>query len=205
MVKTAKPSVEVITPIDSDFVYKLIERVGRICYKSEHKITPDSATKFLKMILKNGHESVIEHFNITVLIKCNRGVTHELVRHRLASYSQESTRYCLYSSDRFGNQITVIKPCYFEEFSELYLEWEEAMADAEKHYNNLVKLGATAQEARGVLPIALKTEIAITANLREWRHIFKLRRSEKAHPEIKHVMDMIYNEFSKTLKEVFNE
>src|SRR5574344_1322593 len=113
--KIIKPSIEIMTPINGDEIFKHIEQVGRVCYKSEDLIIEDSAKKFIQNIIKRGHEAVIEHFNITIKFICDRGVTHEIVRHRIASYAQESTRYCNYSNDKFGNEVTVIKPCFWNE------------------------------------------------------------------------------------------
>jgi thymidylate synthase (FAD) len=144
-------------------------------------------SNYLKSIIKRGHESVIEHEKITVLFIIDRGVSHEIVRHRIASYSQESTRYCNYSKDRFGNEITVIEP-YFFVGNEAYKEWENACLYAEKCYLSLLANGRSPQEARSVLPNSLKTELVVTYNLREWRHFFKLRCSSNAHPQMRQVV-----------------
>jgi thymidylate synthase (FAD) len=169
-------------------ILRLIELAGRTCYKSEHKMAEGSAAGFIQRILRSGHESVIEHAQATVRFICDRGVTHELVRHRLAAYSQESTRYANYSHDRFGSEITVIKPCFWEEGSREYLEWQRCMEQAEQAYMRLLEMGASPQEARSVLPNSLKTEIVMTANMREWRHVFRLRCSRRAHPQIREIM-----------------
>ena len=203
--KVTKPSVEILTPIDSDYILKHIEKCGRVCYKSEDKITSDSCKKFIGNILKRGHEAVLEHFNITVKFICDRGVTHEIVRHRVASYCQESTRYCTYSKDSFGNEITVIEPCFWLKDSEQYKLWEKAMKASEEVYMNMIKEGATAQEARSVLPNSLKTEIVMTANIREWRHFFKLRTSLAAHPQMREVAIMLLNEFKSKLEVLFDD
>ena len=173
-------------------ILPLIERAGRVCYKTENKITPASASKFVRMILKNGHESVIEHAVASVRFITNRGVTHELVRHRLASYSQESTRYVNYG----GKDMEFIRPVWFKEETKYYTHtWGspeqifiDAITDAELSYNNLLNIGWKPEQAREVLPNALKTEVVVTANLREWRHIFKLRTSKRAHPQIRALM-----------------
>lgn len=174
----------------------IVERAGRTCYKSEDKISEGSAETFIRNIIKRGHETVIEHVSITARVICDRGVTHEIVRHRLASYSQESTRYCNYSANKFGNEITVIKPCFWQEDSLAYAEWKLAMEEAEKRYFNLLNLGITPQEARSVLPNSLKTEIVMTMNFREWRHFFKLRCAPAAHPQMREVARMLFNEFN---------
>lgn len=163
-----------------------LERYGRVCYKSDSSFTVESANKFLAGILKRGHESVIEHEKVTVIFVVDRGVSHEIVRHRIASYSQESTRYCNYSGDKFGNEITVIKPFFFDDIDK-FEDWEQAVEIAEHLYFSLIALGADAQEARSVLPNSLKTEIVVTMNFREWRHFFKLRCSPAAHPQMRQV------------------
>lgn len=165
---------------------RVIEEAGRTCYKSEDRITDDSAGKFIRKILASGHESVIEHASACFRIVTDRGVTHELVRHRLVSYSQESTRYCNYGKEKHGNEITVIRPPGLDIGQES--DWQHAMRDAEESYLCMLSSGASPQIARSVLPNSLKTEIVTTANLREWRHIFKLRLSPRAHPQIQEVM-----------------
>ena len=199
------PSCEILTPVDGSNVLQHIELCGRTCYKSEAKITEQSCFTFVKNIIKRGHEAVLEHFNITVRFTVDRGVSHEIVRHRLASYCQESTRYCNYSNDAFGAEITVIKPCYLEEGSEQYNHWIQAMADAEKHYFDLLACGCTPQEARAVLPNSLKTEVVMTANLREWRHFFKLRCSPAAHPQMREVAIALCKELQSTVPVIFDD
>lgn len=195
--------------IDGEEILKKIERAGRTCYKSEDKITVDSAAKFVRMIRDLGHESIIEHEKITVRIICDRGVTHEIVRHRLASYSQESTRYCNYGKSKFGNEITVIEPCFWQSDSpqdkERYEIWEKAIEEAEKAYLKLIELGATPQEARSVLPNSLKTEIVTTMNIREWRHFFKLRTSNAAHPQMREIARPLLDEFKKRIPVLFDD
>ncbi len=174
----------------------LIEAAGRTCYKSEDRITAESAEKFVKHVVDSGHESVLEHGNITVKFVCDRGVSHELVRHRLAAYSQESTRYCNYGKNRFENEITVIKPFFFNEDSEEFFLWHSACIYAEKVYLEMINRGITPEKARSVLPNSLKTENVMTANIREWRHVLKLRTSEKAHPQIRELMLPLLAELS---------
>ena len=185
--KVIKANAFIEDKIDGSEIIKKIEKIGRVCYKSENNITDDSAERFIKNIIKNGHESVLEHVSITLRVICDRGVTHEIVRHRIAAYSQESTRYCNYSKDKFGNEITVIEPLFFEKGSLEYKIWEDTMKEIEKNYFKLLELGRTPQEARSILPNSLKTEIVMTMNLREWRHFFKLRCSNKAHPQMREV------------------
>lgn len=280
---------------------KKIEKCGRVCYKSEDKITEDSAEKFVANIIKRGHEAVLEHasfifqvsynvyedirdkvilvenrypvkmylrftdsdgyivsgnvrawrdffcfagvppymndfveanpilfsefksdfpFNlrggkwnirqistnelvstyqrlvhedISVKFICDRGVTHEIVRHRPASFCQESTRYCNYRNGKFGGEITVIKPCFFKENSTRYLNWFVACESAETAYNAILEDGGTPQEARDVLPNSLKTELIMTAPLMEWCHFFNLRMSPAAHPQMREVASYTYD------------
>lgn len=199
------PSVEFIMPPSGEEVLKKLELIGRLCYKSEGNITDNSAEKFISNIIKRGHEAVIEHESLTLKFVCDRGVSHEIVRHRLASYCQESTRYCNYSQDKFSNEITVIKPCYLLEGSSGYWEWFDGCADAESRYFNMLKEGRSPQEARAVLPNSLKTEIAMTANLREWRHFFKLRCAPAAHPQMVEVAKMALEKCRNLVPIVFND
>lgn len=199
-----KPSfkIEHITPD----ALQLIERAGRTCYKSEDKITPESAKTFARMIMKRGHLSVIEHSQMTVRIICDRGVTHEIVRHRLAAYSQESTRYCNYKGgvtfvippwvDIFPGEYNTIEELdrYGNNLRHDEIVWCSQMLSAETDYICLIEDGWTPQQARTVLPNSLKTEIVITANFREWRHIFKLRTDLSAHPQMQEIMRPLLKE-----------
>lgn len=194
-----------MTPINGEEILKMIELCGRTCYKSEDKINSDSAQRFVRTIIKSGHEAVLEHFNITIKFVCDRGVSHEIVRHRLASYCQESTRYCNYSQDKFGEEITVIKPCYFNDENEDYALWRRACELSEMYYFSLIQKNRTPQEARAVLPNSLKTEVVMTANLREWRHFFKLRTSKAAHPQMRQVAIMAFNELKNQIPIVFDD
>lgn len=203
--KIVKPYFEFVEEVNAMDMMKRIERIGRVCYKSEDKITEKSAGKFVQMIIKNGHESVLEHEKITVRIVCDRGVSHEIVRHRIASYSQESTRYCNYSDEKFCNEITVIKPLFWSEDSKEYQLWRETVKRVEESYMSLITMGASPQEARSVLPNSLKTEIVVTMNLREWRHFFRLRSSEKAHPQMREIACMMLIDFKKILPDIFTD
>ena len=189
--KIIKPYVEMVSCPSYEDVLALLEKAGRVCYKSEQKIDKDSAEAFVQRIVNSGHESVIEHASFSVRIVCDRGVSHEIVRHRLASYCQESTRYCNYSQDKFGNEITVVKPVFFEENTTPYIVWRCACFNAEEAYFDLLSKGCTPQEARAVLPNSLKTELFMTANIREWRHFLKLRTSERAHPQMREIALML--------------
>ena len=194
-----------MSPIDGNDILCKIEKIGRVCYKSENNISDESAKKFIGNIIASGHESVIEHASITVKFICDRGVSHEIVRHRIASYSQESTRYCNYSKDKFGNELTLIKPCFWDEGSKEYQLWLDSMAILEKNYMELLACGAKPQEARSILPNSLKTEIVVTMNLREWRHFFKLRTSERAHPQMREVALMVLKEFKSRIPVIFDD
>lgn len=203
--KIITPSVEFITPLNGKAIIERLETCGRVCYKSEDKITEDSAIQFLKRIIKSGHEAVLEHCSITVKFICDRGVSHEIVRHRLASYCQESTRYCNYSKEKFGREITVIAPCYLGVTSNQWRTWEHACAMAEKAYFSLLDQGCTPQEARAVLPNSLKTEVVMTANIREWRHFLRLRCSEAAHPQMREVATQLLATLYKEIPVLFDD
>ena len=185
--KIINADVEFITPIDGATILKRLEQCGRVCYKSEDKITEGSAEKFVAGIIKRGHEAVLEHCSFTVKFICDRGVSHEIVRHRMASYCQESTRYCNYGKGKFGEEITVIEPCFWPENDLKWAAWANLCSKAEDAYIDLLRMGATPQEARSVLPNSLKTEVVMTANIREWRHFLKLRCSPAAHPQMREV------------------
>lgn len=200
------PSVEFMYPVDGDFIMKHLEACGRVCYKSEDKITDTSAGPFLKGIIKRGHEAVLEHASISVKFICDRGVSHEIVRHRVASYCQESTRYCNYGH---ANEITVIKPSFLETGSMPWICWEEACLEAEEEYLQMLRMGCTPQEARSVLPNSLKTEVVMTANIREWRHFLQLRCSKAAHPQIRELaiplLQMFYDEMPVLFADIYAE
>jgi len=203
--KIIKPYYEIMTQINREEILKTLEIAGRVCYKSEDKITEDSASKFVKNLVNRGHEAMIEHVSLTVKFICDRGVSHEIVRHRIANYAQESTRYCNYSKGKYGNEITVIEPFYWEEGSINYGLWEDACNYAERTYLRLIKEGATPQEARSVLPNSLKTEIVVTMNLRELRHFFRLRTAKTAHPQMREITIPLLNELKEKLPEIFGD
>jgi thymidylate synthase (FAD) len=200
-----EPSVKLETPVnyteDARRIYCNLERYGRVAYKSESLIDADSAEIFIRKIIKNGHESVLEHESFTVRFICDRGVSHELVRHRLCAFTQESTRYCNY----YKKGIQFIKPCFLVPGSKQWFLWEKAMVYAEKAYNEMIQIGMTPQEARSVLPNSLKTEIVVTANMREWRHILKLRTSPAAHPQMQQVMNILKMELQARLPVIFGD
>lgn len=203
--RVIEPSFEIITPIDPEAIMRHIELCGRVCYKSEGNIGEGSAEKLIHSMLARGHESPIEHFSISVRVITDRGVSHEWVRHRVASYSQESTRYCNYAKDKFGGEITFIRPAKLEPGTPGYEAWARAMENAEKSYFELLSMGVTPETARSVLPNSLKTEFICTMNLREWRHFFKLRTSPAAHPDMRAVACPLHERFKKLLPVFFEE
>ena len=155
----------------------------------------------MKNLIERGHESVLEHVSITVKFICDRGVSHEIVRHRIASYSQESTRYCNYGDDG----IAVIEPCGLSKESHAHNDWLNACRNAEDRYIMMLFWGCTPQEARAVLPNSLKTELVMTANLREWRHFLKLRCSGSAHPQMREVANMVLEQFKNAIPVIFDD
>lgn len=224
--KLIKQSFEVNWHTPPSDIAKYIERAGRVCYKSEDKITDDSAVNFCRRLIASGHESVLEHQSFTVKFITDRGVSHELVRHRIASFSQESTRYCNYSKDKFGNELTFIEPCWLEDYNydgntynqlfrdslrlveahylDLLKKWEDKIPD--KRYKTGFRNNPwTPQQVRAVLPNALKTEIVVTANLREWRTILKQRTSNKAHPQMRDLMLPLLDYLKKVLPPFFED
>jgi thymidylate synthase (FAD) len=203
--KIISPHHEILTPLDGDAILAGIEVAGRTCYKSEDKITAGSAAAFARRMVASGHHSVIEHAFLTVKFVCDRGVTHELVRHRMASFSQESTRYANYSKDKFGREITVVKPFFWPEDSPEYACWKAAMEKAEENYMRLVDMGARAEQARSVLPNSLKTEIVMTCNLREWRHVLDLRCAGAAHPQIRELLLPLLSELREKIPMIFDD
>lgn len=205
--KIILPSYQILTPISENGLEetKFIERVARTCYKSEGKISPDgeSAKKLVNSLIKSGHLAMLEHGHISVIFTCDRGVSHEIVRHRMASYAQESTRYCNYTKDAFGREITVIKPLYLKEDTEAYDDWHDTCLMAEATYFDLISRGYSPQQARAVLPTSLKTEIVMTANYREWMHFFKLRCAPAAHPQIRELAVPLRDELKEKMPYIF--
>jgi thymidylate synthase (FAD) len=201
--KILDPGFEILLLPDETLILTHLEKAGRTCYKSEDKIAPGTAKSLLQRIVRMGHESVIEHASATVKFICDRGVSHELVRHRLASFSQESTRYANYAREKFGREISVIRPFFWQKDSEAFTVWRRAMENAEQAYLALIDGGATAQEARSVLPNSLKTEVVMTANLREWRHVFRLRCAAASHPQMREIMLPLLAEFCRRIPVLF--
>jgi thymidylate synthase (FAD) len=196
----------ILYPLDSDWGVecRIIERAGRTAYKSEDKTTDDSHIAFIKNIIARNHLAVIEFGNMVVQFITDRGISHELVRHRLCSFVQESTRYCNYGSGKFDNEVTFIRPTGLDTDGNTLWWWEQC-SGAERTYRSLIAGGAKPQAARSVLPNCTKTEIVIKANFREWRHIFQLRAIEKtAHPDMRRLMIPLYQEVRKLCPIVFD-
>lgn len=201
--KAINQSHKILGKLDGQAILKKIERCGRTCYQSFDHTAPDSAEKFVCMIIKNGHESVLEHVSVTVDFITDRGILAELTRHRLASYSVESTRYCNYSKDKFNRELKFIKPVSLP--AECESIWIGASEFAERSYFSMLRSGATPQEARSVLPMSLKTEIIMTANLREWREIFNQRCDKAAHPQMRSLMIDTLKDFHNQIPVVFDD
>jgi thymidylate synthase (FAD) len=212
-IKFVKPSFEITLPMPGLEMLKHIEKAGRTCYKSEDKITDDSAEKFVAMLIKRGHESVLEHCGFSVRFICDRGVSHELVRHRIASFSQESTRYVGYQN---AMEFIIppwlrLQPCEFDLDRGWYdtfcvdtqCTWINAMQDSAHHYLNLIEAGWRPEQARSVLPNSLKTEIVMTANCREWRTVLKVRDHAAAHPQMREIMEPFHIKISGMIPGVF--
>jgi thymidylate synthase (FAD) len=203
-----KAYTQIYNDFDGQKILEKIEKVARTCYKSEGKIQEGSAAKMVASLIKSGHEAMLEHVSITVKFVVDRGISHELVRHRLASFAQESTRYCNYSKDDFGSEITFIIPEYLDYKSAGWNTWKETMKACEDSYFKLLDIGLTPQEARAVLPNSLKTEVVMTANLREWRHFFKLRAlgtTGKPHPQMLEVTVPLLEDFKQMIPVVFDD
>ena len=200
--KIVQQSHEWITPLNRDVTLPRIEQIARTCYKSEGAIKPGSAEKMVAMPCKNHHYAMIEHISLSIKFITDRGVANEIVRHRIGSYAQESTRYCNYSKDKFDNQITVIDHGYTDD---LRAYWLDAVEDAETSYQIMVAKGATPEQARDVLPLCLKTEIVCTWNLREWHEVLRLRTAKDAHPAIRALMIPVLHELQEVYPEIFND
>lgn len=191
---------KIIMPLKGSAMLKRIERCARTCYKSEGKITDKSAAPFVASLIKRGHEAMLEHILFTVRFICDRGISHELVRHRLASYAQESTRYC-----KYDDAIEVIAPCFWPEGSSKWRVWALACEYAEKSYHSLLREGTSPQEARAVLPHSLKTEVVMTANGREWRHFLRLRTALDAHPQMRELAIPLLNDLKSKIPVLFDD
>lgn len=209
--KIIEPKYEILTEISEGGIKELqqIERVARVCYKSEDKIVPDgsSAKKLVGFLVKQGHEAMLEHSQLSVLFTCDRAIANELVRHRIASFAQESTRYCNYAGEKFGEELSFIRPYYVGENADnsTYKYWYATCEEAEYDYKLMIANGMRPEQARCVLPLCLKTEIVVTANYREWRNIFKLRTPVAAHPQMRELMCPLLLELQKKIPVVFDD
>lgn len=201
--KIVEQSYEFITPFNRECVLKRLELIGRTAYKSEDKITEDSASKFVKMLVSKGHEAVIEHCSMTVKFICDRGIAQEITRHRIASYLCESTRYVNYSKDKFNSEITVIEPPMENATQEAF--WSDSVKNAERCYMQMIKQGCKPEIARSVLPLCTKCELVVTMNLREWKYFLKLRTAQDAHPQIRNLLLPVFSEFKQNLPEIFDD
>lgn len=207
-VPTGLDGIEYTETVSGAGELKQIERIARTCYKSEDKISTDlsSAKKLVSNLIQNGHEAMLEHGYLSVKFVCDRAVSHELVRHRLASFAQESQRYCNYSKDKFDNNVTFIQPWWMDEEDDVgYSVWKKSCLQAERAYFDLLSFGYSPQQARGVLPNCTKTEIVVTANYREWRHILKLRTASDAHPDMRHMMQGLLDELKARIPVIFDD
>lgn len=209
--KIIEPSYTILSDISKNGIKELqfIEQAARTCYKSEDKITDDgeSAKALVKRLISSEHEAMLEHSMLSVRFVVDRGISHEIIRHRLFSFAQESTRYCNYSKGKFGNEVTFIKPCFWGR--EFYLKlnnwWLSACSTAENTYLGLLKNGATPQEARTVLPNSTATELVVTGNYREWRHFLKLRTAGAAHPQMRQVTIPLLRELQERIPIIFDD
>lgn len=198
-----KPKVEV-EPFNGIKIMKNIERACRTCYRSEGNITEDSYKKLITNCINRGHESVLEHEKITIRLTCDIGVYKDLTRHRFASFSIESTRYCNYSKDKFNNELKFIEPCNIEKGTTEYAQWFNLMNIIEKTYNEMSRLDCKPDQLRMILPHSTAAEVTMTANIREWKHILELRCSKGAHPAVQQVMIPLLLYFKEQMPEIFN-
>ena len=202
--KIIEPYYDILTPLNGKEILQTIEYCARTCYQSYDKQTDDSCFQFVKMLMNRHHESCLEHYSFSVKFVTDRAIHNEIVRHRLASYAAESSRYCNYSKDKFSNEITVIRPMFFEEGTAAFEHWRKAMKEAESAYFFLLSTNKP-EEARCVLPLSLKTETVMTANLREWRHFFNLRTSPFSHPQMRQVTIPLLEQLKELIPVVFDD
>lgn len=202
--KIIDPSYEILTPINGKEALRTIEYCARTCYQSYEKQTDDSCFQFVKMLMGRNHESCLEHYSFSVKFVVDRGIHNEIVRHRLSSFAAESSRYVNYSKDKFCNEITVIRPFFYKDGTAEFEFWKKAMRDAEAYYLFLVS-HSKPEEARCVLPLSIKTETVMTANIREWKHFFKLRTSKFSHPQMRQVTIPLLKELKTLIPVVFDD
>ena len=193
-----------VEKIDGKKIMKRIERACRTCYRSEGKITEDSYKNLINNCLTRGHESVLEHEKVTVRIYSDVGSYKDLTRHRFASFSVESTRYCSYDKDKYGNEIAFMNPVYIEK-KERYEIWKKTMQEIENSYIEMKKLGATTDMCRELLPHSTAGEYTMTANIREWKHILSLRTTKHVHPSIRQVLIPLLKYFKEEMPEIFGD
>lgn len=193
-----------VEKIDGKQIMKRIERACRTCYRSEGNVTEDSYKNLIKNCITRGHESVLEHEKVTVRIYCDIGSYKDLTRHRFASFSVESTRYCSYDKDKYGNEIAIMNPVYIED-KEVYETWKKTMEEMEKGYMKMKELGASTDMCREVLPHSTAAEYTMTANIREWKHIFNLRANNHVHPSIRQVLIPLLKYFKEQMPEIFDD
>lgn len=198
--RIVQPRIQIIDRINGEAMLKKLEKIGRVSHKSEGKITVNSSRQFVRRLIKSGHESVLEHISITVKIICDRGISHEIVRHRIASYTQESTRYCAYQEG-----IEIILPDIIKNNRQNKKIFLKTIREIEKTYQDLLANGVPPEIVRNILPHCLKTEIYCTFNLREWRHIFSLRCARDAHPQIREIFIKILQKFQQKIPIVFDD
>lgn len=201
--KIIEPIIQV-EKVDYKQIMKNLERACRTCYRSEGKITEESYKTLLKNCINRGHESILEHEKITIRMVCDIGVYKDLTRHRIASFSIESTRYCNYGKDKFDNQIKFIKPVNMEEGTELYEKWYNTCKIIEENYIEMSKMEATPDQLRMLLPHSTAAEVTMTANIREWKHIFSLRCTKHTHPAVEQLMIPLLFKFKKEMPEIFD-
>ena len=202
--KIIEPSIEVQN-FNGEQIMKNIEQACRTCYRSEDKISNESYKTLLKNCITRGHESVMEHEKITVRMVCDIGVYKDLTRHRIASFSIESTRYCNYGKDKFDNEIKFIKPCNIDEDSDLYAFWKHTMERIEMNYLHMAEHGATPDQMRMILPHSTAAEVCMTANIREWRHILDLRTKKMTHSSIRQILIPLLLLFKTEMPELFGD
>lgn len=205
--KIIEPNVEILSNINGNEILKHLELCARNCYKSENNITEDttSAIKMINKLIELDHTAMLEHFNITIKLLCDVGTYKDLTRHRHCSFAIESTRYCNYSKGKFGNEISVIKPCNMDENSGIYHTWLKAMNDMERAYMQMAEIGATPDQLRMILPHSTAASVILTANIREFRHIFQLRCAKQAHPSVRQIMLLTLNEFHNKIPVLFDD
>jgi thymidylate synthase (FAD) len=208
--KIIEPGAEVLTPfgpLTQEVGIKLlqfIERMARISHRSEDRQTDDSWRKFIEaVVLGHGDWSVCEHASVTVLARTDRGISHEWVRHRILSITQESTRFVRYGKNE--KDLEFIKPSEMKDNLPDGFLWRNSIGESERTYLDLLKEGVRPQEARSVLPNSLATTLALTTNLRNWRHIFLMRTSKESHPDFKRLTIPLLAEFQKTIPLLFDD